>query len=1269
MVWRGAALAAGAQIADFTYDSAGNLAAVATTSAGAPGFARQPGDQVVSRDGAVYFSAAAAGTGPFAWQWLSNGVPIPGATGDFLAVSNVAVPANLVSNGGFEAPRVATATFQTFAAGTNPNGWVVESGSVDVVRSVWSPFEQAQSLDLNGVGPGAIYQDLATTPGRNYYLDFVCAGLPAGSVLKTNTIWWEGAALATNVFDATGRSAAQPGWTHYEYLVTASGVTARLRFASLTAGTYGLALDAVRVVPVWPAPAGYSVILSNAAGSVTSRVASVQFDTDGNGLPDVWEREHFGGAGQDPLADSDGDGVANLEEWREGTDPNDPASFRPRLRLAATSGGAVTALPFQSSYTPGQTVAITAWADPGSLFARWSDGLAGAPAATSLALTSNLVSTALFGVAMASGGNYDGALAPGGTNLLALAAANGDRLWLRLGAFGFNGRLNLFDPRGILVGTAGNNTDLSLAVTATNTGVYLAEVTGYSPSGAGDYRLHCARLPGPLTVPAGDEGGGLTNGAVAEGVIDLGDLDLWSFAAEAGDSLMLRLASVGFNGQLNLYGPDGALVQSAGNSAALALAYTATNSGVFTAVVAASAARGQGTYRLRLAKFPGAFVISGEGGALTNGASVSASLEPGGLDLWTLAANRGGSLILRATLLTGSNSFQPLIQLYDPAGALLQSQASAATAEISLTVTNTGEFTVLITSATAAGAGTYRLALAEAPGAFEVPPGDEGGVLANGAPAAGVITAGDLDLWSFTAAAGDSLVLRVGEVTDDNGRFDPWMRLYGPDGALLASQYDYAAAEIAVSATNSGRFTVVVGDAGKASPYTLSDTGAYRLRLARVPGAFAVPAGVAGGPLTNGLPGAGVIGVGDLNQWTFNARAGDNMVLRVAELTDDNGRFDPWIRLYGPDGALLGSQFNYTAAEIAVTATNTGAFTVVVADAGKASPYYLSDTGAYQLSLALAPEPFLTPPQGPGGPLANGGAATGNLGAGGLNQWSFDANAGDNVILRVAELTDDNGRFDPWLRLYGPDGALLGSQFNYTAAEIAVTATNTGAFTVVVSDAGLASPYYLSDTGSYQLFLARAPGAFIVSDDGATLTPPGVYPGTISAGDLDLWGFRATAGDPLEVLATQTTDDNGRFDPWIRLYGPGGVLLKSAVGAASARISVTASNTGLYLVVVGDGALSSPYYLSDTGGYTLALSGMSGLTVFSGARRDGAGLVLSGAGGAANGEYLVLSATNPARPLAEWLPLATNHFDAAGAFQITNAILPGPGRFFRLQTR
>ena len=67
--------------------------------------------------------------------------------------------------------------------------------------------------------------------------------------------------------------------------------------------------------------ASYSIPERGAAQRVNFGMAVP--DSDGNGLPDDWEIAQFGGTGQNPNADSDGDGQSNRNEWIAGTNPRD----------------------------------------------------------------------------------------------------------------------------------------------------------------------------------------------------------------------------------------------------------------------------------------------------------------------------------------------------------------------------------------------------------------------------------------------------------------------------------------------------------------------------------------------------------------------------------------------------------------------------------------------------------------------------------------------------------------------------------------------------------------------------------------------------------------------------------------------------------------------------------------------------------------------------------------------------------------------------------
>src|SRR2546428_13444827 len=73
--------------------------------------------------------------------------------------------------------------------------------------------------------------------------------------------------------------------------------------------------------------------------------------------------------------------------------------------------------------------------------------------------------------------------------------------------------------------------------------------SSYSLADTGTYVLHLAQIPEAFVVPAGDEGGLLVNGANQTGTITLADLDMWTFHANTGDSINLRLGTTNFRSE------------------------------------------------------------------------------------------------------------------------------------------------------------------------------------------------------------------------------------------------------------------------------------------------------------------------------------------------------------------------------------------------------------------------------------------------------------------------------------------------------------------------------------------------------------------------------------------------------------------------------------------------------------------------------------------------------------------------------------------------
>jgi hypothetical protein len=79
--------------------------------------------------------------------------------------------------------------------------------------------------------------------------------------------------------------------------------------------------------------------VSDVSGGATNKICFVDIsaggappppppeDSDGDGLPDAWETQHFGDTtSQDGAGDPDGDGSANLAEYQAGTDPTSASS-------------------------------------------------------------------------------------------------------------------------------------------------------------------------------------------------------------------------------------------------------------------------------------------------------------------------------------------------------------------------------------------------------------------------------------------------------------------------------------------------------------------------------------------------------------------------------------------------------------------------------------------------------------------------------------------------------------------------------------------------------------------------------------------------------------------------------------------------------------------------------------------------------------------------------------------------------------------------------
>jgi len=102
--------------------------------------------------------------------------------------------------------------------------------------------------------------------------------------------------------------------------ITADKTTDVFTVNGLNPGTdYAFSLRTV----TYPHVDNQNTVQSGYSAEVPVTTADIAADTDGDGMPDVWENTY---GDLDPEADIDTDGLSNLQEYQHDTDPNDPDS-------------------------------------------------------------------------------------------------------------------------------------------------------------------------------------------------------------------------------------------------------------------------------------------------------------------------------------------------------------------------------------------------------------------------------------------------------------------------------------------------------------------------------------------------------------------------------------------------------------------------------------------------------------------------------------------------------------------------------------------------------------------------------------------------------------------------------------------------------------------------------------------------------------------------------------------------------------------------------
>jgi len=182
-------------------------------------------------------------------------------------------------------------------------------------------------------------------------------------------------------------------------------------------------------------------------------------------------------------------------------------------------------------------------------------------------------------------------------------------------------------------------------------------------------------------------------------------------------------------------------------------------------------------------------------------------------------------------------------------------------------------------------------------------------------------------------------------------------------------------------------------------------------------------------------------------------------------------------------------------------------------------------------------------------------------------------------------------------------------------------------------------------------------------ENGATLAPGN------PTGTLTFSGALTIQSSATNVFELGTTSDQVVVTG--ALSAAGRINVTAAAGFGPGTHTLFTSSGGLMIGALSLGSLPAGYnYVLNTatpGQIKLVVSATTPPS-FSSISVNGSNLILTGSNGLANGSYYLITSTNVVLPTGNWSRMATNQFDANGAFNLTNPInFATPQLFYRLQ--
>ncbi|MCG6157735.1 FG-GAP repeat domain-containing protein [Rubinisphaera margarita] len=533
---------------------------------------------------------------------------------------------------------------------------------------------------------------------------------------------------------------------------------------------------------------------------------------------------------------------------------------------------------------------------------------------------------------LTSGETRTNTISRGDLDVFTFDATMGENVFYQLtentGGSSFSPHVTIVGPNNeILYNTYYNESHQIQLLDLPATGTYTVIVAEHGGDGVGEY-VHTFVQPEASQNLPGDEGT-LVSGETRTNQIDPGDLDVFTFEAQAGDNVFYSLAEAvpggSFTPYVTIVGPgDEVLYNTYYNASHRIQLLDLAATGTYTVILGDHGGDLTGEVVHTFVQTQANHDLPGDEGVLTSGQTRTNTLGLGDLDVFTFEATMGENAFYQLAENTGGSSFSPYVTVVGPNNEILYNTYYNESHQIQLLdLPATGTYTIIVAEHGGDSVGEYIHTFVQ-PKASQTLPGDEG-ALTSGVTRTNDLGVGDLDVFTFTGQSGDNVFFSLAEA-EDAGSFTPYVTVVGPDNSILYNTYYNSSHQIQLlDLAVSGEYTIVVAENGG------NTTGGYQHTFVQTPATHSLPDDE--GRLLSGETRTNTMIPGGLDVFTFEATAGDTIRYQLSELEATN--FTPWVTIVSPSKAVLYNTYYNTSHDIELTElTESGTYTIIVAENG-----------------------------------------------------------------------------------------------------------------------------------------------------------------------------------------------------------------------------------------------------------------------------------------------------------------------------------------------